>query len=74
MYRHCEIALQRAAFLTPSYCSPFNVVPLWFALQSFEVPEVTKRFRAAVELSTTLLSHLLALPNIKIMVCFYDFN
>lgn len=33
MYRHCEIALQRAAYLTPSHCSPFSVVPLWFALQ-----------------------------------------
>lgn len=68
MYRHCEIALQRAAFLTPSNCSPFNVVPMWFALQSFDTADVTKRFRTAVELSTALLNHLLPLPNIRIMV------
>nr|CAH0105235.1 unnamed protein product [Daphnia galeata] len=67
MYRHCEIALQRAVYLTPSHCSPFSVVPLWFALQSFDSSTISNRFRTAVELSTLLINHLIAIPNILIL-------
>ncbi|XP_046643927.1 pyridoxal-dependent decarboxylase domain-containing protein 1-like [Daphnia pulicaria] len=67
MYRHCEIALQRAVYLTPSHCSPFSVVPLWFALQSLDSSTISNRFRTAVELSKLLINHLITIPNILIM-------
>lgn len=67
MYRHCEIALQRAAYLTPSHCSPFSVVPLWFALQNLDSTTISNRFRSAVELSRMLINRLVTIPNIQIM-------
>jgi len=67
MYRHCETALQRAACLTPAACSPFTVVPLWFALQGCEMETINSRFRNALELTTALVEHLSKFQNIKIL-------
>jgi len=67
MYRHCETTLQKAACLSPSGCSPFTVVPLWFALQGCEAEVINKRFKNALELTTALVEYLSKLQNINIL-------
>lgn len=67
MYRHCETALQKAACLTPGGCSPFTVVPLWFALQGCNAETINKRFKNALELTTAFVEQLSKFQNINIM-------